>query len=70
MAMPASAWASAAASLMPSPTIATRSPDFCKLANAVEFACRIEAGFHFGNARLASDGRRGSSRVAGEHQHP
>ena len=69
MAMPTSAWASAGASLMPSPTIATPPP----LARSAPISRALASGGTSASTRsmpaCARDGQRGRPMVAGEHRH-
>ncbi len=69
MAMPASACASAAASLMPSPTMATRRPDFCSSRIRCQLPRRIESRFDLGDPGLLRNRRGRGGRIAGQHQH-
>ena len=56
MAMPKSAWASAGASLIPSPTMATlQRAGFLKLANDSRFVCRTDLGTDVVNPHLPRD---------------
>ena len=72
IAMPRSAWASAGASLTPSPTIATRLPAACSSATLAA----LSAGQHLGDdgvdAQLVGDPLGGGLVVPGEHDdlHP
>ena len=65
MATPTSAWASAGASLVPSPVIATSFPARCSLLDErhLVFRCRLRQ--EVVNARLVGDSRRRQRIVAG-----
>ena len=67
IAMPTSAAASAGASLMPSPAIATTWPCSRSLTNAFVLVLRLDAGVDFIDAELLRDGACGALVVAGEH---
>ena len=62
MAMPRSAWASAGASLMPSPTIATTLPCGLELADLADFLLGQHLGEHVVDADLAGDRLGGGAR--------
>jgi hypothetical protein len=64
MAMPASACASAAASLMPSQSCVLQRP------NALQLTRRIKPSLHFVNARLPRNRHRRHRQVPSQHQHP
>ena len=69
MAMPTSAWASAGASLTPSPTIATRAPPACSARDGVRLVRGQHLGEHLVDAECAGDRARDRSCVAGDHRH-
>ena len=70
IAMPRSAWASAAASLTPSPTIATRRPSPCRSATAATLSAGSTSAITSGgvDADLGGD-RGGGGRVVTGEQH-
>ena len=67
MAMPTSACASAGASLMPSPTMATFLPSACNRSTSLDLILGPHLGEDPVYAELAGDRRRGAPVVAGEH---
>ena len=67
IAMPTSACASAGASLMPSPTIATTRPIVLQPAHLGDLAVGQHAGDHVRDACLARDGVRRVRMVAAQH---
>ena len=67
MAMPRSAWASAGASLMPSPTMATTWPAACRSATRCGLVGGQHLGHHVVDADLCGDRVRGADVVAGDH---
>ena len=67
MATPTSACASAGASLVPSPVMATRRPAALLLADAAEFHFRRGLGEEIVHARLRRDGGGGEGIVARDH---
>ena len=69
MAIPRSACASAGASLMPSPTMATRRPPACSLRISSTFGLRQRLRHHVLDAGLAGDGFGHLAPVAGEQPH-
>ena len=69
MAMPTSAWASAGASLMPSPTMATRRPSGLQRRDLGGLLLRQHLGEHRVDADLAAIASAVASVVAGEHDH-
>ena len=66
MATPTSAWASAGASLVPSPHMATSLPSLL-LADQRELVLRRGLGEEIVDAAFGGDGRRGQRIVAGDH---
>ena len=62
--------ASAGASLMPSPAIATRSPRSCRRLTTAAFCSGSTSASTCVDADRARDGLRGRAVVAGEHDHP
>ena len=67
MATPTSAWASAGASLVPSPVMATRCSAGLFLADALEFVLGRGLRHEIVHARLGGDGGGGERVVAGDH---
>ena len=67
MAMPTSAWVSAGASLMPSPTMATAPHSLLQAPDLVHLAVGQHLGHHVVDARPPGDGLGGAPVVAGEH---
>ena len=67
MAMPTSAAASAGASLMPSPAMATMRPSCRKRFYDFGFLLRLDFGVHFFDSQLVGYFRRRRAPVAGEH---
>ena len=67
IAMPMSAWASAGASLMPSPTMATFLPPACSASTCCAFCSGQHVGDHVVDADLPGDHRGRPAVVAGEH---
>jgi hypothetical protein len=67
IATPTSAWASAGASLVPSPVIATRCPGGLLLADAAELVFGRGLGHEVVDAGLGGDGRGRQRVVAGDH---
>ena len=68
MAMPRSAWASAAASLTPSPTMATTRPWSCSRRTTSTLSAGQHLGDHLADADLGGDGA-GGARVVPGQQH-
>ena len=69
IAMPTFACASAGASLMPSPAIATTRPRSCNDLMASTFCVGQHLGDDFLDAELPADGLRRFARIAGQHDH-
>src|SRR5262249_51363945 len=69
IAIPTSAWASAGASLIPSPTIATRRPSL-QLLHFLRLVLRQHLGDHLVAPELGGDPFGGLAVVAGEHHRP
>ena len=67
MATPTSAWASAGASLVPSPVMATRLPPACSASDAGHLVLGRGLGEEVVDAGLLGDGRGGERVVAGDH---
>ena len=67
MATATSAWASAGASLVPSPVIATSRPSACMSADQLELGLRRRLGEEIVHPRLRADRRRRQRIVAGDH---
>ena len=67
MATPTSAWASAGASLVPSPIMATMRPPACSLRMQRELVLRLGLGQEIVHAGLGGDGGGGELVVAGDH---
>jgi hypothetical protein len=67
MAMPTSAAASAGASLMPSPAMATLRPCLCNSSTSAFLSSGRTPGAHLVDAELSGDGLRGALIVAGRH---
>ena len=70
IASPTSAWASAGASFVPSPVIATRWPSACWRADEGDLVLGLGLGDEVVDAGLAGDRRRGQRVVAGDHDRP
>ena len=70
IAMPTSACASAGASLMPSPAIATRAPLALQPLDHRRLLLRQHVGFDLVDAELARDRVGGDAAVAGQHHDP
>ena len=67
IAMPTSAFASAGASLMPSPAIATLRPSACKRLDELHLVGRLDFADHFVDAEPRCNRARGGPAVAGGH---
>ena len=70
IARPRSAWASAGASLTPSPTIATTRPSACSRRTTSALSGGQHLGDHLVDADLGGDGARGRLVVAGQQHRP
>ena len=70
IASPTSDWASAGASFVPSPVIATRWPSACSLRMNAILCLGRRLGDEVVDAGLAGDRRRGARVVAGDHDRP
>ncbi len=69
IAMPTSARASAGASLMPSPAIATTRPSACSFSTSAELVGRLDLAVHLVDAQALADRARRGQPVAGGHDH-
>ena len=67
MAIPTCACASAGASLIPSPAMATKRPSPCKPLHDAGLVLRQNFGDHFVNLKFSGDGLGGRAAVAGQH---
>ena len=67
MAKPTSAWASAGASLTPSPTMPTRLPSSWSFCTSCALSSGSTSAKHALDANLARDGAAGALVVAGQH---
>ena len=67
IAMPTSARASAGASLMPSPAIATTRPSACSFSTSLQLVGGLDLAVHLVDAQALADGARRGQAVAGGH---